>query len=138
VTYETELEVENQDLSLRPGMTATADIRVAESKGVLLVPNAALRFNPEAASTSAAQPKKSFVQSLMPGPPRKAAKVKTAPTEEPKKAPGKARSGFSARVNPVAMTVKLGLTDGRMTEVSGEGLSEGLPIILRTTGTDKP
>ena len=33
VTYETELEVANEDLSLRPGMTATADIRVAESRG---------------------------------------------------------------------------------------------------------
>lgn len=138
VTYETELEVENQDLSLRPGMTATADIRVAESKGVLLVPNAALRINPEAASTSAAQPKKSFVQSLMPGPPRKAAKVKTAPTEEPKKTPGEGTLWILREGQPVAMTVKLGLTDGRMTEVSGEGLSEGLPIILRTASTEKP
>ncbi len=46
VTYETVLEVENTDLSLRPGMTATADITVKNVQDVLLIPNAALRFKP--------------------------------------------------------------------------------------------
>lgn len=46
VTYVTELEVGNQDLSLRPGMTATATITATERRDVLLVPNAALRFTP--------------------------------------------------------------------------------------------
>ncbi|HSO19774.1 MAG TPA: efflux RND transporter periplasmic adaptor subunit, partial [Desulfosarcina sp.] len=42
VTYETLLNVENQDLSLRPGMTATAEIVVQKIENALLVPNAAL------------------------------------------------------------------------------------------------
>lgn len=46
VTYETVLAVDNPELLLRPGMTATAEIRVAEHKDVLLVPNRALRFIP--------------------------------------------------------------------------------------------
>jgi HlyD family secretion protein len=46
VTYETVLSVENPDLLLRPGMTATADILVAEKASALLVPNRALRFLP--------------------------------------------------------------------------------------------
>ena len=46
VTYLTVLNVDNSDLSLRPGMTATADIVVKELKNALLVPNAALRFAP--------------------------------------------------------------------------------------------
>ena len=56
VTYETVLTVDNPDLLLRPGMTATADILVSEMNNVLLVPNQALRFLPteEAALTAAA------------------------------------------------------------------------------------
>jgi HlyD family secretion protein len=55
VTYETVLSVENPDLLLRPGMTATADILVDHKERALLVPNRALRFLPsEAAGTEAA------------------------------------------------------------------------------------
>jgi len=46
VTYKTILNVNNDDLSLRPGMTATAEIVTTERENVLLVPNAALRFTP--------------------------------------------------------------------------------------------
>ena len=46
VTYITYLEVDNTDLTLRPGMTATATITATERNDVLLVPNTALRFTP--------------------------------------------------------------------------------------------
>ncbi|MBL4623415.1 MAG: efflux RND transporter periplasmic adaptor subunit [Immundisolibacteraceae bacterium] len=46
VTYETVLTVDNSDLALRPGMTATAEILVQRLTNVLQVPNAALRFTP--------------------------------------------------------------------------------------------
>ncbi|MGR3661179.1 MAG: efflux RND transporter periplasmic adaptor subunit [Paracoccaceae bacterium] len=46
VTYKAILSIDNEALLLRPGMTATADITVAEYNDVLLVPNAALRFAP--------------------------------------------------------------------------------------------
>jgi HlyD family secretion protein len=46
VTYKTILSVDNEDLALRPGMTASATITVAERPDVLLVPNAALRYVP--------------------------------------------------------------------------------------------
>ncbi|MGF1455805.1 MAG: efflux RND transporter periplasmic adaptor subunit [Alphaproteobacteria bacterium] len=46
VTYEAVLAVENPDLALKPGMTATADIVVQTVRRALLVPNAALRFTP--------------------------------------------------------------------------------------------
>ena len=49
VTYETILTVDNDDLLLRPGMTATADIVVGRVDDALLVPNAALRFTPSMA-----------------------------------------------------------------------------------------
>jgi len=47
VTYETVLEVDNSELLLRPGMTATAEIVTTSITDSLLIPNAALRFTPE-------------------------------------------------------------------------------------------
>lgn len=46
VTYTTLIDVENPDLSLRPGMTATILFETKKVADVLKVPNAALRFNP--------------------------------------------------------------------------------------------
>jgi len=54
VTYLTYLGVDNSDLSLRPGMTATATIVATQRRDVLLVPNASLRYAPTA--TDAARP----------------------------------------------------------------------------------
>jgi HlyD family secretion protein len=68
VTYETVLKVDNTDLSLRPGMTATADITVKKVENAILVPSAALRFSPpvqqeEKSSTG-------LIGALLPRPPR--------------------------------------------------------------------
>lgn len=46
VTYTTIADVENPELKLRPGMTATVSIVVGEAKNALRVPNSALRYNP--------------------------------------------------------------------------------------------
>lgn len=46
VTYEVVLDVDNPDRVLRPGMTASARVEVAQATGVTRVPNAALRFAP--------------------------------------------------------------------------------------------
>jgi HlyD family secretion protein len=54
VTYPVIVEVPNPDLMLRPTMTANVTIDVATVKDVLRVPNAALRWKPEATAASAA------------------------------------------------------------------------------------
>jgi HlyD family secretion protein len=46
VTYAAVIEVDNPDVKLRPGMTATVSIRTAEMKDTTRLPNAALRFKP--------------------------------------------------------------------------------------------
>ncbi|MGE0433011.1 MAG: efflux RND transporter periplasmic adaptor subunit [Planctomycetota bacterium] len=51
VTYVAVLDVDNKDLALRPGMTATAAITIDVIRDVLLVPNAALRFEPATTAT---------------------------------------------------------------------------------------
>jgi HlyD family secretion protein len=48
VTYQAVLSVDNQDLLLRPGMTATASIVTSDRADVLTVPDAALRYSPSA------------------------------------------------------------------------------------------
>lgn len=47
VTYNVVINVQNPDQKLLPGMTANLTFAVAERKGVLKVPNAALRFTPK-------------------------------------------------------------------------------------------
>lgn len=47
VTYTTIVKVDNPEMKLRPGMTATVTIIVGEAPNVLRVPNSALRFTPE-------------------------------------------------------------------------------------------
>lgn len=49
VTYDVVVAVENPDLALKPGMTATVTITTAERKGAIRVPVRALRFRPETA-----------------------------------------------------------------------------------------
>ncbi len=46
VTYSAVIDVDNPEIKLRPGMTATVTIQTAEAKGVTRVPNAALRYKP--------------------------------------------------------------------------------------------
>ena len=47
VTYDTIIEVDNTELKLKPGMTATVSIVVDERKDILKIPNSALRFMPD-------------------------------------------------------------------------------------------
>ena len=127
VTYLAELEVSNDDLSLRPGMTATADIRVAESTNVFLVPTAALRFVPAAAAAPTSA-KKSFVQSLIPMPTRNS--NRPTDTDTTVKSSG-AHIWVLRDGHAESIAVQLGLNDGRNTEISGAGLTEGMVVILR-------
>lgn len=46
VTYNVVVKVDNRELKLKPGMTANVSVIVSERKGVLKIPNSALRFRP--------------------------------------------------------------------------------------------
>lgn len=110
VTYKAILDISNIDLLLRPGMTATAEIRVMEIKDALLVANAALRYAPPAADPAASR---SFVSRLLPGPPPMRA---AAPRDEG----GRSRTVWLLRDGaPVSVKVVTGASDGKQTEVRG-------------------
>jgi len=122
VTYEAVLEVNNDDLALRPGMTATATIVTEERKNVLLAPNAALRFQPlkpEASSSPGGF--------RLFGPPRRPRGGSRANGK-----PGGA-SGSSVWVleggQPQRVAVKTGLSDGQSTELV-KGPKESTELVV--------
>jgi HlyD family secretion protein len=99
VSYVAVLSVDNSDLALRPGMTATAEITTAEKKNVLLVPNGATRFTP-------------------PG--------MTAPAETNSDSTIIRKTVWVMKDGkPQAVFLHLGLTNGQQTEVIDGDLKEG-------------
>ncbi len=127
VTYLTYLDVNNTDLSLRPGMTATATITASQRTDVLLVPNTALRFTPTSTQDQAA--KKAVAMSLLPSMPRSntrksaAASASTAAAKQVWIMPQDG-SGIA-----VAVAVTPGISDGHMTEIVGGDLKVGMQVI---------
>ena len=96
VTYKTILTVNNDDLTLRPGMTATAEITTATRENVLLVPNAALRFTPSAESDRDQKPSAGIVSSIIPNPPPLEEKEDMSPLSHKRLS---SRYGFCAMEN---------------------------------------
>lgn len=115
VTYTTLINVNNEDLALRPGMTATISFEIARAEDVLAVPNAAMRFSPQEASTDSGDWNR----------------------------PGKARK-LQPRVfrliegKLVEAPIEPGLTDGKFTELRSGELREGEEIVIEQIGGARP
>jgi len=102
VTYQVGLSMPERDLRLRPGMTAAVTIQTAQRHGVLKVANAALRFVP----------------------PGHRAEVQARPWT----AQGTVWTRDEAG-QPRAVALRLGLTDGHFTEVTGGDLHDGQAVL---------
>jgi HlyD family secretion protein len=121
VTYAAVVEVDNPEEKLRPGMTATVNVRTNEARGVLRVPNAALRYKPTPPL----------------GPDGK-------PAAQPPEAPlakGKGRVYVVTDARPgeekaEARLVDIGITDGLTTVVTG--VAEGTRIVTDETDETDP
>lgn len=124
VTFGALLSVDNAHLSLRPGMTATADILVREEHDALLVPNAALRFMPPREEGAKGRP--NLLSMLLPRRPR-SARHETEPTE---KTPKGALVWVLRDARPTSVEIQTGSTDGAMTQVLGGALEAGDPVII--------
>lgn len=107
VRYNCIIEVDNSDLSLKPGMTATVTIQVAERKNILKVPNAALRYIPEMSPQQLIELRKK----LNPG---RHQKVIWLPSP----------------TGPKPIMVNTGLSAETETEVTGNNIQSGMQIIL--------
>ncbi len=133
VTYNVVVEVDNPEQVLLPGMTAYVNIAVANRKGVLLVPNAALRFKP----ADAARGEK--------GPEGKAGAERAESKAGAERAGGERPAGMGGEkrrreagsgtvhvledgaLKPVK--VGIGITDSRFTEVTEGELKEGDRVV---------
>jgi HlyD family secretion protein len=101
VTYSGVVDVDNPDLLLRPGMTATVSVTTRQAKGVTTVPNAALRFKPSPPKAEGDEP--------APRPP---------PLPELKFGQGRVFT-LAGDSELVPHVVEVGITDGVHTQVSG-------------------
>jgi len=142
VTYTTIVDVENPDMKLRPGMTATISIVVGEAKNALRVPNSALRF----------QPPPEVLQALF----EEMRREMQAKREQSAQADGQSENrrpqgnfqmgqgsrGMGARMRDRArvwlqdedgklrmVSIRTGVTDNVYTEITGGDLKEGQEVI---------
>lgn len=118
VSYEAVLTVDNADLSLRPGMTASATIISEKKSDVLLVPNLALRFAPAVAMRAG----RGTPPGLNFGGPSPAASAAAPAIKGPK------LWRVGPNHQPESFAVKIGATDGEFTEIT-EGAEVGMRVI---------
>jgi HlyD family secretion protein len=125
VSYVTVIDVPNPDLQLKPGMTANVAITIARADDVLKVPNAALRYRPDAATLEA------HGQAAVPQPAGQRPRAERAPDD---RTPGD-RSQTRRRVwvlngdSLTAVRVQTGLDDGTTTAIVGGDLQEGSRVV---------
>ena len=125
VTYETILSVDNSDLRLLPGMTATAEIIVDQVEDALLVPNEALRFEPAAQQAGSSGNGGGVVGALMPRPPSSSGSRSTSASTGAQKQIWLLKDGQAE-----ALTITTSATDGTYTEVVSDNLEEGAAVIV--------
>jgi HlyD family secretion protein len=101
VTYDVVVAVDNPDLILMPGMTAYVNVIVAQHAHALAVPNAALRFRPDEVEAASARTKPPQVSAVG--------------------IDGVVYARLGNKLRPVP--VKLGISDGRVTEITAGSLA---------------
>jgi len=123
VTYTVEVETPNDNAALLPYLTANVQFKIGHLHDVLLVPNAALRWSPRPDQIAAE--------------PRRAPHPHGGSPNRESVGPG--TIGMSHKhgiiwaeqgkfVRPV--NVNVGLTDGTVTEVEGDGVIEGMRVVV--------
>jgi HlyD family secretion protein len=130
ITYETLLSVDNSDLSLRPGMTATADIIVEKVANALLIPNKALRFAPLIQSKRPAS-RRGLIGYLFPFSSHSSSNKQGQESSSNLKKQGQQQRVWILQDGqPTAIPVTLGATDGTMTQVLEGKIKPGMALIV--------
>ena len=105
VKYNCIIHVDNDDLALKPGMTATVAIETARHENILKVPNTALRFVPDL-------------------PPERLKKLRSTMN------PNEGFIWFPGETELQPVKVVIGIMGEKETEISGENIQDGMPIAL--------
>lgn len=130
VTYKTVLAVDNSDLLLRPGMTATATITVNKKTNVLLISNAALRFVLPQTGPVETKAKGGLLDALLPKPPAAYNKprVVAATGSKQQQVWQMTQDGLKA------VTIAKGATDGVSTEIESGAIEVGTELVTGNGG----
>src|ERR1700716_895368 len=122
VTYDTVIGVSNDDLKLKPGMTANVSIIIDHRDDALQIKNAAFRYRPADSSP----------------PPNPPSSGKPAPRGTGRDRPRNERTIYVlSDGKPKPVQIKIGISDGIVTEVT-EGLKEGDPVVTAAGTTASP
>ena len=130
VTYTTVLKVDNSDLLLRPGMTATADIIVKKIENAVLIPSAALRFTPPVQGEKKSST--SLVGSILPRPPSSENKQIGDSANKKQQRVWMLKNG-----QLFAVSITIGSANGGMTEVAAGDIQPGMAVVVDTISTVK-
>jgi HlyD family secretion protein len=136
VTYDTVISVNNDELKLKPGMTANISIIVAQRKEVIKMANAAMRFHPPDTAASFGTPVQDKPRPKNSGGPKHAGEHRSGIAAEP---PRIERTIYVLRsdkpdAKPEPVKIKTGISDGIFTEVI-EGVTENETLV---TGINNP
>lgn len=123
VNYTVVVDVENKDRLLLPGMTATVDFSVQTATDVLKIQNSALRFRPT--------PEMLKTLADIRGSGRRPAGAEAG-------ARGARLWILGADGKLSVIPIETGLTDGQWTEISGEGIKEGMEAIAGVISEETP
>src|SRR5262249_52911258 len=114
-TYSAIISVANPDLKLKPGMTANVKVETGRRDEVLRAPNAALRFTPTAETLAA---------------------LHAGPTPDSPRGEKRVWVYDANGLRPVGVTA--GLTDGQLTEITGDGLEPGTVVVTSAGAPTTP
>jgi len=149
VSYVTVIDVPNQEMKLKPGMTATVTVEIARADDVLRVPAAATRFRPTAEVFAA-------LGQDLPGPPAQGsgdgaggggrgafANMTPEQREQMRQQRAQRQSGTGGAARPggpvrmwvlndgrlAPVPVRVGISDGVNVEISSSDLQEGAQVV---------
>jgi HlyD family secretion protein len=124
VNYNAVIAVDNPELKLRPGMTATVSILVSQREQVLKIPKTALRFQPQLTPKEREQFVTAFQQQAMHAP----GSTGAAPRRAWQNTPKVWTLTPEGTLSPVA--VRLGINDDQFSELQDGDLQEGQELII--------
>ena len=130
VTYSAVIDVSNPDQKLMPGMTANIAVLAAHAEDVLTVPNAALRFKPDQPDqiiASAGHPQ-ADTQGQSSG--QASAEGRGASVDDGQRLQDRTLWVLNANKKLEPRSVTAGITNGRVTAITGGDLNQGDAVVL--------
>jgi HlyD family secretion protein len=142
VTYDAVIDVANDELKLKPGMTATVSVVTDRRSDVLAIPNAALRFRPETVGAAGQRAPAGQAANAGGGGARERQSGSQGgwsrgDGDEGGREPVKRTVYVLVKGEPAPREVSTGITDGRVTEITAGDLKEGESVIV-SSGSQNP